>query len=84
MNALLSHSHNFISVVREFAIKCRLCCVSASCRCNGGGHTHIQGRTASGDSSGGENTTLPGLRSGVSSGFCSNAGSASVMPQTTA
>ena len=47
--------------------------VSASCRCNGGGHTQIQGRTASGDSSGGENISRPGLRSGEPSGFRSNA-----------
>ena len=35
--------------------------------CNEGGHTHIQGRTASGDSSGGANISRPGLRSGESS-----------------
>ena len=29
MNALLPQFHNFISVIREFAIKCRLCDVSA-------------------------------------------------------
>ena len=46
VDALLPQFHNFISVIREFAIKSRLCGVSASCRCNGGGHTHIQGRTA--------------------------------------
>ena len=57
VDALLPQFHNFISVVREFAIKCR---VSASCCCNGGGHTHIQGRTASGDSSGGETISQPG------------------------
>ena len=62
MNSLLSQFHNFVSVVREFAVKCRLRCVSTSCRCNGGGHTHIQGRTASGDSSSGENISPPGLR----------------------
>ena len=69
MNALLPQFSDFVSVVREFAIKCRLCGVSASCRCNGGGHAHIQGRTASGDSSGGENISRPGLRSGELSGF---------------
>ena len=41
--------------------------------CNEGGHTHIQGRTASGDSSGGANISRPGLRSGESSGVRSNA-----------
>ena len=57
------------SVVREFAIKCRLCGVSASCRCN----TYVQGGAASGDSSGGENISRPGLRSGEPSGFRSDA-----------
>ena len=69
----MSQVHNFISVVREFAIKCHLCCVSASRRFNGGGHSHIQGRTASGDTSGGEKNSQPGLRCGESSGFRSNA-----------
>ena len=59
MNTLLPHFSNFISVMREFAIKCRLCRVSASCRCNGGSHTHVQGRTASWDSSGSEEYQLP-------------------------
>ena len=52
--------------MRQLAIKCR-------CRCNGGRHAHIQGHTASGDSSSGEFFTWPGLRSGESSGFRSNA-----------
>ena len=66
VNTLLPQLHNFISVIQEFAIKCRL---SASCRCNGGGHTHIQGRIASGESSGGENISQPGLRSSETPGF---------------
>ena len=36
-------------------------------------HTHIQGRTASRDSSGGKNVRRPGLRSSEPSGFRSNA-----------
>ena len=47
--------------------------VSASCRCNGGDHAHIPGRTACRDSSGGGNISRPGLRSGEPSGFRSNA-----------
>ena len=38
---------DFISVMRQFTIECRLCSISASCRCNGGGHAHVQGRAAS-------------------------------------
>ena len=72
LNAVLPQFPDFVSGVREFAIKCRLRCVSGSCRCNRGGHTHIQGRTASWDSSGGENISRPGLRSGEPSGFRSN------------
>ena len=64
VNALLPQFHNFISVIQEFAIKFRLCGVSPSCRCNGGGHAHIQGRTASRDSSGGEDISRSGLGSG--------------------
>ena len=59
--------------LREFTIECRVCSSPASCRCNGGGHTHIQGRTASGDRSGGENVSRPGLRSSEPSVFRSNA-----------
>ena len=70
MNALVTQVCDFIPVVGHLAI---MCGVSTSCRCTGGGHTHIQGRTASGDSSGGENTSRPGLRSGASSGFRGNA-----------
>ena len=73
LNALLSQIHNFVSVVRVCAIKCRLRCVSASCRCKIGSQTHFLGRTASGDSSGGENISRPGFGSGESSGFRSNA-----------
>ena len=73
MNALLSQFQNFVSVVREFAIECRLCSISASCRCNGGGHAHIQGRTVSGDSSSGKNISWPGLRSSEPPGFRGNA-----------
>ena len=62
VDTLLPQFHNFVSVAREFAIKCRLRCVSASCGCNGGGHAHVQGRTASGDSSGGKNISKPELR----------------------
>ena len=62
LNTLLPQFSDFVSVVREFAIECRLCSISASCRCNGG-HAHVQGRTASWDSSGGEHISRPGLRS---------------------
>ena len=41
--------------MRQFSIKCRLCSISSGCRCNGGGHAHVQGGGASGDSSGSEN-----------------------------
>ena len=54
-------------------IECRMCSISASCRCNGGGHTHVQGRAASGDSTGGENISQPGLRSSEPPGFRSDA-----------
>ena len=30
------------STVRQLTIKCRLRRISASCRCNGGGHAHVQ------------------------------------------
>ena len=73
VNIITPQFSEFISVMRQFTVECRLCSISAGCRCNGGGHAHIQGRTASGDSSGGENTSRPGLRSGESSGFRSNA-----------
>ena len=39
---------SILSVMRKFTIECRLCSISATFRCNGGGHAHIQGRTASG------------------------------------
>ena len=70
---LLSKFSDFIPVVRQLTTECRLCSISASCRCNGGGHTHIQGRTASGDCSGGEKISRPGLRCGESSRFRGNA-----------
>ena len=54
-------------------IECRLCGVSPSCCCTGGGHAHVQGRTASGDSTGGENISRPGLRSCEPPGFRSDA-----------
>ena len=73
MNILLPQFSDFMSVMRQFTIECRLCSISASCRCTGGGHAHVQGRTASGDSSAGKNISLPGLRSGESRGFRSNA-----------
>ena len=47
VNVLLSKFSDFISVVRQLTIKCRLRSISASCRCNGGGSAHVQGRTAS-------------------------------------
>ena len=46
MNTLLPQFSDFIPVLREFTIESRLCSISASCRCNGGGHPHVQGRTA--------------------------------------
>ena len=56
-----------MSVVRRLAIKCGLRSISAGC--NGGGHAHVQGRTASGDSSGSESISWPGLRSCELPGF---------------
>ena len=73
VNALLSQFHDFVSVMPEFVIKCCLRRISASCRSNEGGHTHIQGRTASGDISGGKNISWPAMRSGVTSGLRSDA-----------
>ena len=84
MNALLPQFPDLVSVVRKFAIKFCLCGLSASCRCNAGGHAHIQGRTASGDSSGGEKISQLGLRSGEPLGVPSvMPGSASFITQTT-
>ena len=57
MKVLLSKFSDFIPVVRQFAIECRLCSISASC--NEGGNEHVQGRTASWDSSSGENISRP-------------------------
>ena len=73
-------------LVRQILIKCRLCSISTGCRCNGGGQAHVEGRTASWDSSGGKNISRPGLRSGEVSplGSVVMPGSASFMPQTTA
>ena len=73
MNILLPQFSEFISVLRQFAIKCRLRGVSESCRSDGGGHTDVQGRTASGDSSGGEHISQPGMRSSEPRGFRGNA-----------
>ena len=69
VNILLPQFSDFISVMRQFTIECRLCSISAGCRCNGVGHRHVQGRTASGDSSSSENTSRPGLRSCEPPGF---------------
>ena len=54
VNTLLPQFSDFIPVMRKFTIDCRLCSISASCRCNGGGYAHVQDRTASWDSSGGQ------------------------------
>ena len=37
VNTLLHQFPDFISVMRQFTIECRLCSISARCRCNGGG-----------------------------------------------
>ena len=73
VNVLLSKFSDSISVVRQLTIKCRLRSISASCRCNGGDYAHVQGRTASWDSSGGENISRPGMRVCEPSGFRSDA-----------
>ena len=70
---LLPQFSEFISVMRQFTIECRLCSISSGCRCNGGGHAHVQGRAASGDSSGSESIGRPGLRSCEPLGFRGNA-----------
>ena len=43
VNTLVTQVWDFIPVVGRFAIKRRLRCVSSSCCCIGGSHTHIQG-----------------------------------------
>ena len=45
MNVLFSELSDFISVVHQLTIKCRLRSISASCRCNGRRYAHVQGRT---------------------------------------
>ena len=73
VNTLLPQFSDFISVIRKFTIECRLCSISVGCSCNGGGHAHVQGRTASGDSSSSKNTNQPRLRSSEPPGFrCSS------------
>ena len=62
VNILLPQFSEFTSAMRQFTIECRLCSISSGCRCNGG-HAHVHGRAASGDSSGSENIGRPGLRS---------------------
>ena len=69
VNVLLSKFFRFHFCSASVTIKCRLRSISASCRCNGGGYAHVQGRTAAWDRSGGKNISRPGLRSGESSGF---------------
>ena len=60
LNTMLPQFPDFVPVVRKFTVECRLC-DSAGCRCNGGGHAHVQGRTASQDSSFCQNISRPGL-----------------------
>ena len=62
VNILMPQFSDFISVMHQFTFECRLCSISEGCRCNGGGHTHIQGRTACGNSSGSENISRPGCQ----------------------
>ena len=72
-SVLWSNFPDFIPLVRQLTIECRQCSVSASCHCSGGGHAHVQGRTVSWDSSGGDNISQSALRSGEFSGFRGNA-----------
>ena len=62
MSALMLQFHHFISAMREFAIKCRLCSVSASCAAMEEATHTSKGRTASGDSSGDESSEPSGFR----------------------
>ena len=68
VNALVTQFRDFVSAVRQFAIKWRLR-ASSGCCCIGGGNTHIQGGATSWDSSGGENISWPGLRCCEPPGF---------------
>ena len=68
VNILLPQFSDFIYVMRQFTIGAA-CSICAGCRCNGGGHAHVLGRTASGDSSGSENISWPGLRNCEPPGF---------------
>ena len=59
VNTLSPQFSDFIPVMRQFTIECRLCSTSSDCRCDGGGFAHIQGRTASGDNTGSESVSQP-------------------------
>ena len=56
-----------------YRLRNSLRCVTSCCSCIGRGYTHVQGGTATGDSSGGENTSRPGLQSCELFGFCGDA-----------
>ena len=72
VSVLFSQFSDFISVMQQFTIECRLYSISTGCRCNGRGHAHVQDRTAAGDSCSCENVSRPGLRGCEPSKFRSN------------
>ena len=44
VSTLLPHFSDFISLMRKFTIECRLCSISASCRCTRPGPHCVQGQ----------------------------------------
>ena len=68
-DALTTEIRYLLPVVSSFTIKGCWRGVSAGCCCVVRGHTHIQGRAASWDSSGSSEISRPGLRFCESSGF---------------
>ena len=70
VNAVSQEFQIFMSKVMQPTFKGCLRGVSTSRCCIGRGHTHIQSRTASWDSSGCEKISWSGLCFGESSGFC--------------
>ena len=65
VNILLPQVSDFIPVVRQLTIECRLRSISASCRCKWEeAYAHVQGpRCGRGQAAVGENVSRPGLRS---------------------
>ena len=84
VNILLPQFAEFISAMRQFTLECRLRSISTGCRCNGGGHAHVQGRAASKDTSGSEDRPAWICEAVSLLGSVVMPGSASFMPQTTA